>query len=215
MKLLTKILLLATLGTVNLNAQNDTNAENLLNEVSTKIQSYKNIDIEFNYALTNTVENIKEEINGTVTLQGNKYKLNLYGITRLYDGEKMYTISPDDEEVTISKEFEDEEDSISPNKMLTFYKKGYNYKMDIIQNIQGRKIQYVKLIPTDSTSDVKSILLGIDTNTKHIYNLIEISKNNTHTTLTVNSLKTNQDLSENYFNFNKNKYEDYFINNLN
>jgi hypothetical protein len=42
--------------------------------------------------------------------------------------------------------------------------------------------------------------IGIDVQTKHIYNLIEIGKEQ-KTTLTVNSFKTNQPLSKNQFTF--------------
>ena len=44
--------------------------------------------------------------------------------------------------------------------------------MDIVQNVKGRKIQYVKLIPIDSNSEIKNVLLGFDVKTNHIDNLI-------------------------------------------
>ena len=85
--------------------------------------------------------------------------------------------------------------------------------MDILQNVQGRKIQYVKLTPMDTNSEVKSRLLGIDAETKHIYKLIETGKNGTTTTITVNSFKTDQALSETLFTFDEQKYENdgYYI----
>jgi hypothetical protein len=86
--------------------------------------------------------------------------------------------------------------------------------MDIIQNVRGRKIQYIKLNPIDSNSEISYVLLGIDTNTKHVYNLIEIGSNGTKTTLTINAFKTNQPLSETLFTFDAAKYSDYYINNL-
>jgi hypothetical protein len=98
--------------------------------------------------------------------------------------------------------------------MLSFYEDGYTYKMDIIQDVKGRKIQYVKLTPIDSNSEIKNVLLGIDAQTKHIYNLIEIGKNGTKTTLTVNSFKTNEPISKSLFTFDKNKYKDFYINKL-
>ena len=98
--------------------------------------------------------------------------------------------------------------------MLTFYEKGYNYKMDIIQNIQGRKIQYIRLDPIDSSSEIEYVLLGIDINTQHVYRLIEIGANSTKTILTVNSFKTNQPLSETLFTFDASNYSDFYINNL-
>ena len=68
---------------------------------------------------------------------------------------------------------------------------GYNYTLDIIQNKMGRKIQYIKLIPIDSATEIKYALLGIEIKTKHIYNLIEIGKNNTKTTLNVLEFNVN------------------------
>ena len=130
--------------------------------------------------------------------------------------EKNFTaLAPEDEEVTISSENDNEEDSITPSKMLSFYEDGYTYVMDIEQNINGRKIQLVKLTPIDSKSEIKYILLGIDAQTKHIYNLMQIGKNGTKTTLTVNSFKTNEPLSKTLFTFDANKYKGYYINKLN
>lgn len=195
-------------------AQNDSKAESLLNEVSQKIKTYKNISLDFKYELNNISENINQETRGDVVIQGEKYKLNVLGITRIYDGKTLYTISPEDEEVTISSDNTDEEGTITPSKMLSFYEDGYTYKMDIIQNVRGRKIQYVKLNPIDTNSEIKNILLGIDATTKHIYNLIENGKNGTKTTLTVNSFKTDEPISKTLFTFDESKYSDYFINKI-
>lgn len=195
-------------------AQNSSDAKNLLNEVSEKVKSYNNISIDFKYSLINKEANTNEETRGNVVMEGNKYILNILGITRIFDGKTLYSISPEDEEVTISKENTNDENSVSPNKMLTFYNNGYTYNMDIIQNVNGRKIQYVKLTPISSDSEIKNILLGIDAQTKHIYNLIEIGNNGTKTTITVNSFKTNEPLSKTLFTFDQNKYKDYYINKL-
>ena len=56
-------------------AQN--NAETLLNEVSKKAKTYENISIDFKYELNNPSENIKQETKGDVTIQNDKYVLNV------------------------------------------------------------------------------------------------------------------------------------------
>lgn len=196
-------------------AQNrDPDAQTLLNEMSAKVNEYDNMVLEFKYALDNSEENIHQDTRGDITLVGDNYVLNILGVTRIFDGEKLITISPEDEEVTISKQNTAEENTITPSQLLTFYEEGYNYKMDIIQNVRGRKIQYIKLNPIDSNSEISYVLLGIDTNTKHVYNLIEIGSNGTKTTLTINAFKINQPLSETLFTFDAAKYSDYYINNL-
>ncbi|NAY90799.1 outer membrane lipoprotein carrier protein LolA [Muricauda sp. JGD-17] len=193
-------------------AQSSSKAEALLDEVYNKVKGYDNIYIDFSSTLENTEADLKQETNGNVTLSGEKYLLNYFGAKQLYDGNKVYTVVPENEEVTIEDVNEDE-NNVSPSKMLTFYKTGHNYQWDILQNVGGRKIQYVKLIPIDSNTEIKSVLLGIDSQTKHIYKLIQTGNNGTKTTITVNSFKTNQPLSSGLFTFNEKKYEDegYYI----
>ncbi|HPW98787.1 MAG TPA: outer membrane lipoprotein carrier protein LolA [Flavobacterium sp.] len=192
----------------------DKKAKDLLDKVTAKIKSYDNIIIDFKYSLTNSKENINKESKGNVILDGNKYYLNFMGITKIYDGKKTYTIVPEDEEITISSLDEKDENAITPSKMLTFFNTGFKYYWDIPQDVKGRKIQYIKLVPNSSKDARKEILLGIDSQTNIIYNVIEIGKNGTKTTLTVNSFKTNQPLSKNQFTFASSKYPNYYINKL-
>ena len=204
------ILFLMTLTT---NAQ-DKKAKELLDQVTAKIISYDNITIDFKYTLNNLKENINKESKGNVIIQDNKFVLDFMGVTKIYDGKKSYTVVPEDEEVTVSSLNEKEDNAITPSKMLTFFNSGYKFTWDILQDVKGRKIQYIKLVPTNSKDQRKEILLGIDSQTKTIYNVIEIGKNGTKTTLTVNSFKTNQPLSKNQFTFVASKYPNYYINKL-
>tara|TARA_Y100000385_G_scaffold63018_1_gene61977 strand:- start:421 stop:1083 length:663 start_codon:yes stop_codon:yes gene_type:complete len=192
------------------------NIQSLLSEVSNKVKSYENIQIDFKYSLENTRENVKQDTRANITLKGDNYVLNMLGVTRIFDGKTIYTIVPEDEEVTISNYSKEDDKSISVSEMLTFYENGYNYKMDIQQNIRGRKIQFIKLSPIDSNTEIKNILLGIDMQTKHIYKLIQIDSSGTSYTITVNSFKTNQPISQNLFIFDEEKYinQGYYINKL-
>ena len=213
MKSILSVLFIYFIG-FSLQAQDAKKAKELLDDVTSKVKSYNNIVIDFKYSLSNPKERINQESNGNVALQGNLYHLNFMGVTKIFDGKKVYTIVPEDEEVTQENFDANDEKAISPNKMLTFFTSGYKYSWDIPQNIKGRKIQFVKLTPNSSKDTRKEILVGIDTQTKHIYTVIEVGKNGTKTTLTVNSFKTNQPLSKNHFTFTKSKYPNYYINKL-
>jgi len=192
----------------------DKKAKDLLNKVTAIVKGYDNIIIDFKYTLNNTKENINQDSKGNVMMKGNQYVLNFMGVTKIFDGKKTYTIVPEDEEVTISNVNEKDDNVITPTKMLTFFNSGYKYEMDNVQDIKGRKIQYIKLVPLNAKDSRKEILLGIDVQTKHIYNLIETGKKGTRTTLTVNSFKTNQPLSKNQFTFVASKYSNYYLNKL-
>jgi outer membrane lipoprotein-sorting protein len=192
----------------------DKKAKDLLDQVTAKIKTYKNITIDFKYTLNNAKENINKESKGNLLLEGNKFVLNFMGVTKIYDGKKSYTIVPEDEEVTISSLNDNDDKAITPSKMLTFFNSGYKFSWDILQDVKGRKIQYIKLVPTNAKDQRKELLLGIDSQTKNIYTVIEIGKNGTKTTLTVNSFKTNQPLSKNQFTFVASKYPKYYINKI-
>tara|TARA_Y100000588_G_scaffold13464_1_gene14527 strand:+ start:600 stop:1274 length:675 start_codon:yes stop_codon:yes gene_type:complete len=204
-----KIILLFTVGVISNTiaiSQNSTEAEKLLNKVSENIKSYDNIYINYTYTLFNSEEDINQTNKGSFVTEDDKWKFVMLDVTRIFDGNKLYTISPDDEEVTISTQNPDDESTITPNKMLYFYEEGYNFEMDIVQYIGRKKIQYVKLIPMDSDAEIKYILLGVDVEFSQIYKVIETGINDTQTTIAIVDFEVNLPLEESLFVFDKEKY---------
>ena len=204
------VLFIALLSFSFSHSQSDPKAEKLINEVLQKVKSYENINVKFSYNLENKATNTSEETRGEVYINGEKYRLELDGNIIIYDGKKMYTIDQANEEVKISSVYDDDA-SITPSKMLTFFEDGYNYKWDIEQNQSGRIIQYIKLIPIDSDAEYKNVLLGTDKYTKNVSNVIYTMDNGTRTELKIYSFKTNEPLSENLFEFDKSKYLDFYF----
>ena len=193
-------------------SQNSEEAEKLLNKVSENIKSYDNIYINYTYTLFNSEEDINQTNKGSFVTEDDKWKFVMLDVTRIFDGDKLYTISPDDEEVTISTQNPDDESTITPNKMLYFYEEGYNFEMDIVQYVGRKKIQYVKLIPMDSDAEIKYILLGVDIEFSQIYKVIETGVNDTQTTIAIVDFEVNLPLEESLFVFDKEKYKDYYMN---
>ena len=208
-----KILLFILLLSQPLLSQNTEAARKLLDEVSGKISSFKNMKFNFTYVLENRPENIRQETNGSVTISKDLYRINFLGFEQLFDGKMTYTIVPENEEITISGPEEESEFGINPSEILTVYKKDYAYQWDIKQNVMGTPVQFIKLIPNEEKKELKYLLLGIDMRTKLIYRLIEIGRYDTRTTLTLKNIKTNINLRDDFFVFDKNKYPDYYINN--
>ena len=187
-------------------------AEKLLNKVSENIKSYDNIYINYTYTLSNLEEDINQTNKGSFVTENDNWKFVMLGVTRIFDGSKLYTINPDDEEVTISTQNPDDETTITPNKMLYFYEEGYSFEMDIVQYIGRKKIQYVKLVPMDSDAEIKYILLGVDVEFNQIYKVIETGINDTQTTIAIVDFEVNLPLEESLFVFDKEKYKDYYMN---
>ena len=177
-------------------SQGDSEAELLLNKVSENIKNYDNIYINYAYTLKNIEEDINQTNKGSFVTEDEKWRFEMLGVTRIFDGNKLY--------------------SISPNKMLYFYEEGYYFEMDetrFVGDSQFRKkIQYVKLIPQDSEAEIKYILLGIDTEFNQIYEVIETGKNETVTTISIVDFEFNLPLDSKLFVFDKEKYQEFYMN---
>ena len=208
-----KIILLFTLFSLNLvHSQNDIRAEKLLNSVSEKIDSSETFKINFTYTLENLIENINQDSDGSIVIKDDNYLLEFMGIKQLCDSKKVYSIVPENEEIIISNIDEDESETIKPSKLLKFYREGYLILWDKKELILEKEIQFVKLIPINSNSDIDYLQLGIDISNNDIVKLIEIGKNKTKTILTVNQLQYDIEIDLNFFVFSEEDYPDYIEN---
>ena len=76
------ILLSITIG-INSYAQD---ANNILEELNSKTNSYENIKATFSYKMLNKEAGIDESTNGTLMVEGDKYNLNIAGQIVISDG---------------------------------------------------------------------------------------------------------------------------------
>ena len=139
--------------------QNDIKAEKLLNKISEKIDNAKSYQIEFTYTLENKLEGISQDALGNVTIQGDNYLLNFMGITQICDSKNIYTIIDENEEVIISSVEDEGGQTIKPSQLLKFYRKGYLLIWDKLEINYNDRIQFIKLIPIDSNSEINILLL--------------------------------------------------------
>jgi len=202
-----KYFFIILLSITNIYSQIDLKAEELLKRVSFNIDNAKNYSINFSYQLD---DNINQLTKGSVIISKDNYFLDFMGIKQICDSSFIYTIVPENEEVMISEISEEDSQTISPSKILNFYRQGYIIELDESKNENNFKIQYIKLTPIDSNSDVSHLYLGINSN-YNIYKVIEIGKNKSKTIFKVNKILYNIDLEKDIFNFDKNKYEGYYI----
>ena len=204
--------LLIVLFVHQVNAQSNPEAESLLESVYTTMRSYENISLNFKFSLVNEIADIRQDTEGKIILKDSLYNFNYMGIKQLFDGEKVYTIIDENEEITIVDKTQDEE-QISPTNLFDFYKDGYTYLIDIKQNTPDGVVQYVKLIPIDSDSEMEYLLLGIVVEKLQIYKLINRGNNGTITTIQVKDFRTNTPISAADFVFDRKNYEElgYYI----
>ena len=89
-------------------------AKKLLDDVSSKMKAYNNMQLSFSASLSNEEAGINEDdelpTKGAITLQGEKYNLDYLGNTFIFDGVKLYVINHDEKEITINDQDLNEDD---------------------------------------------------------------------------------------------------------
>ncbi|MDT8347752.1 MAG: outer membrane lipoprotein carrier protein LolA, partial [Flavobacteriaceae bacterium] len=96
MKTLNLFFVFTLFGCITVHAQSAEQAKKLLDAVYQKADSYQNMQIDFKYILENQAENIKQESNGKVIIEKDKYLLELLGAIQLFDGKKLYVVNEED-----------------------------------------------------------------------------------------------------------------------
>ncbi|MEC7085495.1 MAG: outer membrane lipoprotein carrier protein LolA [Bacteroidota bacterium] len=191
-------------------SQGDQRARALLDQVSEVYASYDTMQMSFSYQLDNTAEAISQKEEGEILVAKDKYRLTILGIQQIFDGTFVYTIDDLNEEVIIQEQAA-MDTPLNPLDIFNFHKVGYLLQWDIAQRVSGRDIRYIKLIPTETESESKYLLLGIDTSSKELYKIIDLGINGTDTTFVIEQFTANQPLSPETFVFDKDKYANYYI----
>ena len=130
------------------------------------------------------------------------------GSEQIFDGNKIYSINEEEQEVTISKT-NNGENMLSPMNYLELYKKNYN----IIYVSKKNNQDIIKLTPIKSNK-IKQVLLYINFAKKQIEKVEQYAANNAKTSIIISQYKENIAVSSSVFSFNKNQYKNYLITEL-
>ena len=192
----------------NLFSQNDLKVEQLLDKVSFNIDQSTSYSLNFSYIID---DDIAQKRKGNIVISKNKYILEFLGVKQISDSNFIYTIVPENQEVMISKIQKEAEENISPSNILKFYRQGYEIEMDQLKVESGLSIQFLKLTPNFSDSEISHIFLGININNNNIYKVIEVGKNNSKTMLKIENISYNLKINEDAFDFKEDDYGGYYI----
>ena len=140
-------------------AQKDKKATDLLSQVSAKTKSYKTLKVEFSYNMDNSKANIHESKSGTLSLQGDKYRLNIAGQTVISDGKTTWTYIKDANEVQVNS-VADNEEAFTPTRLLSSYNENYKSKIVKGKTSDPNSIT-VELVPLKG-KNYSRVLLVID-----------------------------------------------------
>lgn len=179
-------------------------AEDILEELSTKTNSYDNIKASFAYKMVNLEAEIDETTNGTLIVAGDKYHLNIAGQEVICDGKTLWTYLVDSEEVQVNEVSEDE--GFSPTKLLSSYNDDYTSKLadNIIKD--GVSFYQLNLKPKDKNSNFDYVVLSVNKDLLQLSEFIMYDFDGNVFSYEIKQFVTNSDVPSDSFTFDTSKY---------
>jgi outer membrane lipoprotein-sorting protein len=110
--------------------QKDPDATPILDAFSYRATKAEFLKLEFNVTVNDKLEETSTETEGNVVISGNRYKLQLPEYIIWFNGEAIWTLQPEVEEVTITLPDPDDLTFLSsPSLIFNIYKEGYKYRL--------------------------------------------------------------------------------------
>ena len=198
---LINFLILGLFSFFSLNAQN--NGIQVLKEVMNNAMKVK--DANYTFKITSENENDLFPISGEIYIKKEKYFIDTEEIDQIFDGDKLYTIIHENEEIIVTSEL-NTFFNFTPKQIFNFFKDDFEIE---IKNSQGASYNLIarNLIQEDLVYEII-----IDSNLLSIKKIeIKNRDNLTLSSFLTLSYKFNLSLPSSLFKFDKNKYNDYML----
>ncbi len=199
-------LVLLTLLTLQLTAQNDPKAKSILDGVSSKFKSFNTVQATYNLTVTNKAGKNAGAKTGTIYLKGQKYQITDKGLQIFSDGKKIWKFEPAANEVSVSA-VDPNNQSITPAKLLSdFYAKDFIYKFNGNKTVSGKQLAEIELTPTTKGRNFSKVLVYVDQIKQMITSTKVFETSGNTYTYGISNFKTNITLADNMFVFDKSKF---------
>ncbi len=189
-------------------AQTDPAAKALLDKVSKKYDSYKTIQSDFNFSAQQAEgEAYTDQGKMALDKSKNRFNIQLSEQDLISDGKTTWSILKNDKEVQLTTA-DNTGESIGPNNLFTFYKKGFKYVSMPDERIGQETLKVVELSPLDTKKNYFKIKLRINKN-MHIHDVLIFDKSGARYTYTIKTLYVNQSIPADKFTFSSTIYKNY------
>lgn len=194
-----------------LDAQTDTKAKGILDEVSAKTRSFKTISADFSFSMENKAMSINEKEEGSLKLKGQKYFVDLLGkgVKMYSDGKTKWIYMKQGNQVTISTIEEGGSELMDdPSSLFSIYEKGFTSKFVAEKTVSGKVVYQIDLFPDKKEYDVSKISIEINKATMMIQSAQLFGTDGNLYGINVKKMETNKEFADSEFAFDVKKFPD-------
>ncbi len=191
-----------TLFTGSAKAQNDPAAKKILDAVTAKLKTYKGINAGFTLLSRSRSGKINNNVNGKISIKGNKYYIKEGGTEIFSDGNKIWNYNGNDEVTVTAADADDQ--ALTPQKILTgFSDKDFTYKLVS----SAGNYNEIQMIPIDKRKNFQKVNLFVDKSKMIITKAKVVDKSSNTIDFKLSNINTNADMADNTFVFDQKKYK--------
>lgn len=194
------ISILLVFATLAVNAQKDPGA--ILDKVSSTLQSYDAIQADFFFTLENKEADIFDSYEGSLVMQGEKYRLSLMGMLAISDSKSMWVYMKEFNEANIMDP--SDSDFFNPKSIFNIYKDDFNLKYLGKEN----GLDKIELIPKEENDNYKLLILQTDPVKNQIKEVFYEGLDGNNYIIKIKNMLTEIQLDDRFFIFDKTKYPD-------
>lgn len=187
-------------------SRQDPKAEFILQAVSKKHKKLAGFRAEFTHESESNSGQTLGSSKGKIMVSGNKYRLTTESQILICDGKNVWAINPKAREVTLS-DYEPDPDDITPDRIYSFYQKGFKYVfMGEVKN-KGRIWQTIDIEPENLQKEISKIRLFVDKASLNITKWIVFERgSNNREVFLIDKFEPLPKVEKTEFSFSKKQY---------
>lgn len=197
-------------------AESDPAATAVLEKMQARYEGYERLQAEFTLSLEFPGRQAEQQNIG-VLRQDDKYRVKMPGRTIISDGETLWLIMEDNQEVQINDVPEEGTDQgiLSPQSLFNVYKQDDFVYVLAGEAVEGdKRVQKIEFKPLDRDSDYSKLRLTVEKGSAKFVNLKAFGKDGTQYTIALDDIQPNAEIPAGSFTFNKKDYPDFYVEDL-
>jgi outer membrane lipoprotein-sorting protein len=192
-------------------AQNNVQAEQILTELLSTAKTNA-IKTDFKLIVLQKKDPVPQFSNGTFTLKGSKFVLEMEAMKAWFDGKTQWAYVIQSNEVSITEPTEKELSETNPMAILSGFRAKCSIKFST--KVKSNQNYCIDMIPKISNKDISKIEVQVNKSNGNLFSIKVNNKIGDESVLTLSNFQMGLSVSDNLFVFNSSKYKGITINDL-
>lgn len=185
--------------------ESDPVAGKILEKISKRYSKYTSYQIRFKLYLHMPEVDTNEVREGSLMVNGSRYRLQIGQQISVSDGTTVWTYLPDLNEIQITS-YDTASAMFEPRDLFSLYKDEYLYQLVKESTLRGRQVWLIDLTPYDKEQPVFKVRLFVDKEKDEILRFVVFEKSGVRYTFDIESFVGDVPLPDAFFTFDVKSY---------